>query len=213
MTQLTRTYFQWSSYGWDSSEMDNVTLPRLNINPNFASPQLLLLACILRCLYSVTPRKEFPLCLCGRHCIGMTPRETLLTPAGKYATDCTMPGKKRQTKWGTALWQWRTSLLPNRRVGVKTTSLFPQKSLTGVVDLKLPPLFPSHSQLSAILPVTDPNISPFRSPFWAWFQWWSTVWQWQSGRPLNNLLWINIVRLTLGAGNWKLGSACRISQI
>ena len=135
--------------------MENVAklLPRLNINPNFASPQLLLLACILRCLYSVTLSQEFSLCLCGRHCIGKTPRETLLTQPRNRATDCVMPGRKRQTKWGTGLWQWRSSLLPSRRVIVKTTSPLPQKSLTGVVDLKLPPLFPSHPQLSEILPV------------------------------------------------------------
>lgn len=71
MTRITRIYFQKNSYRWDSLEIDNVPklLPRLNINPNFASPQLLLLACILRCLYSITLSQEFPLCLCGRHCI------------------------------------------------------------------------------------------------------------------------------------------------
>lgn len=132
--------------------MENVTklLPRLNINPIFASPQLLLLACILRCLYSVTLSQEFPLCLCGRHYIGVTPRGTLLTHSGNYATvSCLV--KKRQPKWGTGLWQWRSLLPPSRRVRVKTTSPLPPKSLTGVVDLKVPPLFPSHSQLSEIL--------------------------------------------------------------
>lgn len=82
--------------------MENVTklLPRLNINPNFASPQLLLLACILRCLYSVTLSQEFPLCLCGRHHIGVTPRGTLLTQSGNYATNSVMPGKKKTAKMG-----------------------------------------------------------------------------------------------------------------
>lgn len=58
--------------------MENVTkfLPRLNINPNFALPQLLLLACFLKCLYSVTLSQKFPLCLCGRHCISVTPNSS-----------------------------------------------------------------------------------------------------------------------------------------
>lgn len=82
--------------------MENVTkfLPRLNINLNFASLQLPLLACILRCLYGVTLSQESPLCLCGRHCIDMIPKQTLLTQAGDYATDCVMPHKKDRQNEG-----------------------------------------------------------------------------------------------------------------
>lgn len=43
--------------------------------------------------------------------------------------------------------------MPGRRFRTETTLPPPQKSLTGVVDLHSPPLFPSHLQLSEILPV------------------------------------------------------------